>query len=263
MESVSQQLKNRQDITLVDVRDAGEFEKFRIPGSINIPLFALKTKIFLKSKPLVLINEGHNYQQLTDEGAVLSKAGFIVSILDGGLYQWKRKNGPLEGDVFAQKELNYISPQRLSVGKSRENWIVIDVSKNAAPVSLKPDKTGKGSKTATGNKNARIETGLISIGIPFAEDPKEFVQKLKLAIKNHKEKDLLSVLICDENGKTYDEIEKHLQTAGIQNVLYVEGGLGAYKTFEQQQIKMAQAKTLAETVKNSNTNKKGCTTGCP
>jgi tRNA 2-selenouridine synthase SelU len=86
---------------------------------------------------------------------------------------------------------------------------------------------------------------------------------LKLAIKNHKEKDLLSVLICDENGKTYDEIEKHLQTAGIQNVLYVEGGLGAYKTFEQQQIKMAQAKTLAETVKNSNTNKKGCTTGCP
>jgi rhodanese-related sulfurtransferase len=113
MESVSQQLKNRQDITLVDVRDAGEFEKFRIPGSINIPLFAIKTKTFLKSKPLVLINNGQNYKQLTDECTVLSKAGFIVSMLDGGLYQWKRKNGRLEGDVFAQKELNYISLVRI------------------------------------------------------------------------------------------------------------------------------------------------------
>jgi hypothetical protein len=43
VESVRQKLKENQNILLVDIRKKDEFEKFSIPGSINIPLFAVKT----------------------------------------------------------------------------------------------------------------------------------------------------------------------------------------------------------------------------
>ena len=58
METVLRKLKKKEEIILVDVRSREAFERFRVPGSINLPLFALKTKAFLKSKPLVLINDG-------------------------------------------------------------------------------------------------------------------------------------------------------------------------------------------------------------
>ena len=59
-ESVLQKMRENQDIVLVDIRRRVEFEKFRIPGSINIPLFAIKTKAFLKSKSLVIVDEGYS-----------------------------------------------------------------------------------------------------------------------------------------------------------------------------------------------------------
>ncbi len=248
VESVLQKLKEKQNLVLVDVRNSKEFEKFRIPGSVNIPLFALKTKTFLKSRPLVLINEGHSYEQLKEQCAILSETGFSVSILDGGLYQWRRKGGPLEGDVFAQRDLNEISPQTFFAGKAYENWMVIDVSRSPFTLPLSPGLRGEG-----GGEGAIFKV----IRIPFANGSKEFISKLKSATKNHSEKEFASVIICDEKGEIYEEIEKHLQIAGMQNVLYLKGGLEGYRTFEKQQISMRGEKKVR--VGKSN---RDCTT-CP
>lgn len=246
VETVLQKLKEKQDFILIDVRNPNEFEKFRIPGSVNIPLFALKTKTFLKSKPLVLINEGHRYKQLREECAILSETGFTISILDGGLYQWRRKGGPLEGDVFAQRELNEISPQTFFAGKGYENWMVIDVSKSPFSLPLSPGFGGEGGGEGAVPKVIRI---------PFANDSKEFISKLKSATKNHSEKEFASILICDEKGKIYEEIERQIQIAGIQDVLYLKGGLEGYKAFEKQQNSMVQAKSDGGTKKSTKTNK--------
>jgi rhodanese-related sulfurtransferase len=255
IESALKQFNNKQDFILVDVRDAAQFEKFHIPDSINIPLFALKTKTFLKPKPIILIDAGHSYKQLKDESEILSKAGFIISILDGGLCQWKQMGGLLEGDVFAQNKLNTISPQLFFAGQSYENWIVIDVSKAAISAPLRANRTGKKGKTVTDNKDIRLEAGRIAI--PFASDPKAFVQKLKLAIKNHKEKNFLSVILCDENEKNYGEIENHLQAAGIRNAIYLEGGLEGYGAYEKQ-MSLVQAKGSVNSIKTENSSKRGC-----
>jgi rhodanese-related sulfurtransferase len=241
VEAVLQKLREREDLVLIDVRGRTEFDKFRIPGSVNIPLFALKTKTFLKSKPVVLVNEGHQYKQLMDECALLSHAGFTVSILDGGLYQWRRKGGSLEGDVFAQRELNEISLQTYFAGRNSENWMVVYVS-----VSRKTEPHVKDVPWAH---------------IPLADDPKEFISKLKTARKNYSKKEFASILICDENGRTYEEIERQAQAAKIENVLYLKGGFEAYKTFEQQQMSMARAKSAGGAEKSTKA-KKNCG-ACP
>jgi rhodanese-related sulfurtransferase len=75
-ESVLKEPKTKPEAILIDVRPKAEFEKLRIPGSLNIDLFAVKTKTFLQSKPLVLIGEGYRYRELEEETRLLRKAGF-------------------------------------------------------------------------------------------------------------------------------------------------------------------------------------------
>ena len=239
--SVLRKLKEKQEVILVDVRASKEFERFRIPGSVNIPLFAIKTKTFLKPKSLVLINEGQSHMQLEPEGEVLAKSGFTVSILNGGLYQWKREGGPLEGDVFAQRELNKISPQTFSVEQTQGNWILIDISQSEKP----------------GGHPKNVHR----IHIPYRNNPEGFISELKTAVRNHAGRDCPSILICDEDGKKYDAIEKRVQEAGVTNVLYLKGGFEGYRVFEQQQGSSRQGENDAGKRKTVRVNK-GCKS-CP
>ena len=63
-DAVLYKLKQKQKITLIDVRNPEDFARLHIPGSLNIPLYAVKTKVFLKSFPIVLINAGFHYSPL-------------------------------------------------------------------------------------------------------------------------------------------------------------------------------------------------------
>ena len=88
-ESVLQKLREKQEIILIDVRKKVEFEKFRIPGSINIPVFAIETKAFLKSTPLVIVNEGYNYGELEQECERLMGRASAAGPVVGSLCTWK------------------------------------------------------------------------------------------------------------------------------------------------------------------------------
>lgn len=234
VEAVLQKHKAKEDILFVDVRNPQEFKKFHIPGSMNIPLFALKTKVHLKSKPLVLINEGRSYKDLIAEGATLSRGGFTVSILDGGLRQWQQKKGPIEGDLLAASQIRLISPQVLSAGMKYENWIFIAVSNPAVPE--KPIRNAK----APLERNP-VPDGLGPIHNSFSVNEKAFISKIKEIVTYHKEKDFFSLILWDEKENRYPDIERQLQAAGITKVFYLEGGLGAYRSFESRQNNSSQA----------------------
>ena len=222
VETVLRKLKKKEEIVLIDVRNRDEFERFRIPASINIPLFAIKTKTFLRHRPLVLINEGHSYSPLEQECKRLRDAGFMVSILIGGLHHWREKGAPLEGDVFAQEALNRISPRLFFAEKDYEDRIVIDVSqsKESEARCLLPQ----------------------GIRISYSNKPEQFISKLKARIGKHTGDRFLSVIIFDDNGKGYEKIQRLVRKAQINNVLYLSGGLEGYKRFLQQQVCVRQKK---------------------
>jgi len=223
VETVLRKLKKKEGVVLVDVRNREEFEKFRIPGSINMPLFSIKTKSFLKSQSLVLINEGYHYGPLEQECKQLRDSGFnSVWVLNGGLNVWKESGAPLNGDIFVQKELNRMPPQVFFEEKNDENWLLIDVSKPKNPESryLIPQ----------------------AIAIPFVDDAEQCVSSIKRAMGRDKTNRLLSLLIFDERGEQYERVEKLIEEAGLRSVFYLKGGLKGYKTFLQRQALIWQPK---------------------
>ncbi|MGA1871964.1 MAG: rhodanese-like domain-containing protein [bacterium] len=220
VESVLQKLKRKECLILIDIRESGEFKKFRIPGSINIPLFTIKTNIFLKSNPLILVNEGYSYKQLEKECNNLRNLGFKAWILDGGLYNWREKGAPLEGDIFAQRELSKIPAQIFFAEKDYKNWIVIDMTQLKKPEAryLIPQ----------------------AIHIPYSDDSEQFISRLKTVISPYKDEPFLSLLICDDNGKQYEKIEKIIQKEGINNIFYLKGGIEEYESFLHEQASIWQ-----------------------
>jgi len=223
VETVLRKLKKKEEIALIDVRNREEFEKFRIPGSINIPLFAIKTKTFLKHKPLVLINEGYHHCPLERECKRLTDSGFTaVWVLNGGLNAWREKGAPIDGDIFEQKDLNKMPPQIFFEEKNDENWVVIDISRSESSESryLLPQ----------------------AISIPFANDAGDFVSSIKRVIERHEKNSFLSFLILNENGEQYEKIEKLIEEAGVRNVFYLKEGLRGYKGFLKRQAIMWQPK---------------------
>ncbi len=223
-------LKQKQDLVLVDVRDESYFESFRIPGSINIPLFALRTKTFLKRKQLILINKGFMYGPLEQECRNLKDSGFTrVSILKGGLQYWKQKGAPLEGDVFAQKKLNEVSPREFFSERNYDSLAVVDVSE------------------AMGPEARQLMPGAKSL--PYRGQAKKFVGELKKMLYRHEGDTLMSVLIYNRNGTYPERMVSLILKAGIKSVFYLRGGLEGYRTFLKQQALIRQTKNNRKTVK--------------
>lgn len=230
VESVIKQLRDTQKkMILIDVRPESAFKKFRIPGSINIPLFAIKTKTFLKSKSLVLINEGYHFNQMQQECKELEKAGFNVRFLYGGFNAWKEQGYALDGDVFAQSELNRMPAQSLFAEKENTHWIVIDISEpeNPQTSALLPQ----------------------AISIPYTTTHEEqFIFALEETLTSHENNPCISIVILDEFGKQYGHIEKAIQNTDINNVFFLKGGLKAYKKFIDQQMLISHAKDNPKTL---------------
>jgi rhodanese-related sulfurtransferase len=235
VESILQKIKEKQKIILADVRRKEEFTKFRIPSSINIPLFAIKTKPFLKFGLLVLINEGYNYRGLEQECKHLRQAGFNAWILNGGLYYWKQKGAPIHGNGLSQSTLNKIPPDVFFLEKDYDNWLLVDVSRR---------------------KN--LQTGSIfpeSIYLPYENNEEKFLSSIKKILRNHKDKSFFMPLIFNQKGEKYYKIEKVFQKTCFKNVFFLQGGLEAYGKFLKQ-------KDIVPLAKNSKKTLKKCPT-CP
>ncbi len=202
VDSVLYKLKQKQNITLVDIRKPEEFEKVRIPASINIPLHAIKTKTYLKLQPVVLVNNGYQYTLLEKECKNLNKKGFKVKILKGGLNFWRQKGGPFDGDIFAQKELNKVSPRAFYQEKNFGNQVVIDVSKVQSKESKK-----------------------LSAHIPFSDN------RLNLSVLSVSAVNNKTILIFNEHGNGYEKVEKAMEKSSLKNVFYLKGGLKEYKKY--------------------------------
>jgi rhodanese-related sulfurtransferase len=211
----------KDEIILIDVRAKEDYEKIRIPNSLNIPLFAIKTKNFLKSKQIVLLNEGHNYEALEKECFRLKVLGFSAKILNGGLCLWRSRGGEFAGDVSALNEINQIPAKDFFVEKNYQNWKVV----NAAYV-------------ISSDAQFLIPSAM---HIPFKNE-KQFISALEKKLEKEHISPYQGLILFNENGSDYPTIEKAVQKTRNENVFFLKKGLAGYKEFLEQEIQIKKNK---------------------
>lgn len=213
--SATDKLRAQKGFSFVDVRSPAEFDRYRIAGSINIPLHLVKTKEFLKKLPVVLVNDGRSTTELEKTCAELKQIGFErVSILDGGLFAWYTNKRALEGDPVAQSKLNRMSAEELFESRSSSSWSVIDVS------------TQKKDKEIISWLPAKV------IAIPFKSKLKgDSISRISAAVlQQHKKNPQGKLLLIADDNDVYEQIDAKLKKSGVTSgVLRLDGGIKGYR----------------------------------
>lgn len=189
-------VKNPELALWVDVRDEAAFSAAHIPGALNIPLYAVKTKAFLRNKKVVLVGYGFEGSQLEAEATKLKNLGFDTRIWYGGVRGWQRWGGKIEGSEATR--LQWLERFAWPAILNRTDWAFISV-----------DGSGPTNQ-------------LNILHVPFADDnPSNFVNAVNAFLNDHAEIGLVAV--GSQNGQGYDGIE---QVSGSIPVImfYVEGG---------------------------------------
>jgi len=218
-------------MALVDVRKEEAFALVRIPGSLNIPLYALPGKSFLKSRHVVLVDTGAAYDALAMAASRFKADGFkTVSILDGGLNDWRRAGGAVVGEPLAQQRLLALTPQQYFAERDYDHWLMVDIS------------SGKNSE------KTNVDTKLFpdTIKVPYHKDEQRFLSALKSTLDKRKAKnrnnDKTFLVLLDPAGKNAPRLAALVNDLDNTLVFYLDGGLKAYSAFYQSQMTLMLAK---------------------
>ena len=208
VDAVRYKIKRNEPFALVDIRTKQAFERLHIPGSINLPLYGVKTKTYLKTAPVVLVNEGFYTTELHNECRRLAASGFKVSILDGGLLAWRQKGGGLSGDLLGLSQMKAVSPRAVMQAKDYQNTEVIDISATRSAASRRLFPYAKHIPLAKGSNSSIAE-----------------LQKLK-----KQKRPFQAIVMVSETGELYQKAEKMMHRMGIA-AFYLEGGVAGYRKY--------------------------------
>lgn len=201
-----QKLNRGKIVLLVDVRSAEYFEKLRIPGSINLPLHAVKTKSYLKQSPIVLIDEGFSYNRLSGVCKTLNQEGFNAKVLYGGLLAWDDFGGRLEGDMHLLREHHRITFEEFFSEKDYGNQLVVYVGKEASDDSDLP----------------------AGIHLSMGSDPQKWAAQLKPHLRNAATYPYASVVLISTDDLDRDRILTLAANANVRHWFLLEGGITGY-----------------------------------
>lgn len=193
----------KKAVHLIDVRQKTDFDQFHIPGALNISLHAVRTKAYLKNKPVVLVNEGFALKEMADACRTLNASGFKATILAGGLVSWKAKGGRIEGDPFAMTHLNRISPMQYLKEAGSGHHLLVEAT--TAPVQ-KTDPLFKGAQDMDllGNK--------------------KHVARIKKTLRKKTADPFRTLVVYSENGEQDEHIQRRLVQEGLSEFFIVQGG---------------------------------------
>ncbi len=194
---------------IVDTRTPDEFRKVRIPGSINLPPYALKTKTYLASKRLLLIGRAGSGAELEPTCRTLREAGFAsVGILEGGLNLWAREAGPIVGEGATRRGLSALSAADFVREPRPDAWLVVDASSRGASVS------------------DGLPSGAAHIPL---DDGARFRRELGELVRERHARPDPFVLLVGGGAELDDRLATEVANLDLPNVYFLAGGIDGYR----------------------------------
>jgi rhodanese-related sulfurtransferase len=214
----------RPDVAVIDTRSTAAFETLRIPGAMNLPSRVLRTKTFLRSKRILLVDEGWSGAELEETCRTLRGQGFErISILEGGLRAWAGEGGSLEGSPAARLALDRIPPDGLFRATRENHWLVVDVSQGGVPESI----------ALPGTQRIDFDRGRLA----FRNDLIRAIRERQPSAEG-----ALFVAFADDDGAAVPEIERAIEGLEIRHRWMLDGGWRAYAAFRETHARMIAAR---------------------
>ena len=123
---------------LVDIRSTDHFNQVRVNGALHIAPHILKTKEYLRERPIIILGEPSDYRTLRRLCAELSSAKFLrYEALLGGIATWARSaTETFVGDKESLSGVLAITPMELLAERAGSPWLFVDVSPSAREGTL-------------------------------------------------------------------------------------------------------------------------------
>lgn len=96
---------------IVDIRNPSEYKQARIPGSVNLPYSSILSVRALKSRNVVIVNNGFEKTKPAQLCAFAKAEDFPgIRVLLGGLSSWVSTGRPLTGTLGSRTDIYNIEP---------------------------------------------------------------------------------------------------------------------------------------------------------
>lgn len=118
-------------VLLIDTRQPDAFAQAPLTGALNLPLFELKSKAFLKDQNVVVVLDIWRSPTVAESCRVLQEAGIKARFLNGGLSAYLQRNGWLPGELPAQRATRHTAPAVAFADAAYAGWTLVDLSGKA------------------------------------------------------------------------------------------------------------------------------------
>ena len=218
--------------TFIDVRSPELFRLGHIQGSLNLPLFTIKGRAFLRQKSLVLLDEGYNDENLLDEAERLQSLGFAnIRVLRDGFRGWQQLGAETEGQNITSSELATIAADRIQPVHLLPGWLLVNLGTEAGLRGWDP--------------------GMTTVSV--ASDMQTLPTNLAAALDQNPSTRRL--LVANEAGANYEIVEATVRSATRVPIFYLGGGLRAYQQSLARELAMQNRKLV--TISSQNATKYG------
>jgi len=213
-------MSNLEETTLVDVRNASDYQIYQITGSLNIKLYELKAKTFLKRKRLVLVGYGYDGERLLEACKILKSSGFqSVKVLENGISGWAiTKDQTIDAPEIIQSVF-YINPADIPHIEKSSSVLVINL---------------------TGKKSTPLNNYFEHITTVTALNNDSAKKLSKIRTSNNQRYGYM--IVVDEDGQGYPSLYNLNHSHNNLPILFLNGGIIGLRDFEAQQTAMANKK---------------------
>lgn len=208
---------------VVDVRSSESYQAAHIPGSVNIPLYQVRTKDFLRSRNITLVNDGYEQERLLDACNLMREANFIsVHMLSGGLRRWHQLGGALQGSEAARYRGFQLMPSDYFQARYESGWLLID-ARSSSKAPLPPFFHMPKAVAFTGNTT-------------------DFVEALLNIVSENNQSHRILVLADQE--KDQESIRHGIEGLPLPPLFFLAGGTEKYREFLDRHLAGEKRRTV-------------------